>query len=506
MSKLLAKIVPVLLVVSVGAAMVLAGGATQKPMGKKYKIVLDNAFGLTLGGDLKVGGVKAGTLDKFALDKANRALVSVSITEPGFGDFTSKARCVTRPQSIIGEYFVDCEPGKGGTPLKSGATIPVTKTRVVVPPDLVANILRLPYRERLRIIIGELGAGVSARGGDLNATLRRAVPALGETDKLLKLLGDESGNMRRLVTDADVVIGELARNKQTVLRFVREANKAAQASASRSDNIQATFRRLPGFLQELRPTMVSLGRTADGLGDSLRTLSDASGQVKAFLEAVPPFADASKPALLSLAHASRTGIPTVKAARPLVSQLNRFATHTPELAKNLSMTLSDLDNRGRAVETDPRAARQIGRPGAKVGYTGLEALLQYVFNQSVAINSYDQNGHVLRVDGFLSKDCGPYADAQKAKSLGKKCKAWIGPNQPGINRPDPSDKSTAPSNSPTQTGGPLNGAPPSAPSTPSLPTGGLARKAAAPRARTASSSSSSAAGNNSDLLNYLLAP
>ena len=80
----------------------------------------------------------------------------------------------------------------------------------------------------------------------------------------------------------------------------------------------------------------------------------------------------------------------VLAARRPIEKLNSFARHTPELATNLGDVLHDLDDRSRAVEYDPRAAEQIGRPGAKVGYTGLEALL------SGRVERRDEAGRALR--------------------------------------------------------------------------------------------------------------
>ena len=34
----------------------------------------------------------------------------MKITDPGFQDFRSDASCLIRPQSLIGEKFVDCRP------------------------------------------------------------------------------------------------------------------------------------------------------------------------------------------------------------------------------------------------------------------------------------------------------------------------------------------------------------------------------------------------------------
>ena len=116
--------------------------------------------------------------------------------------------------------------------LAPGSTIPVTHTQSTIPADLLQNVLRLPYRQRLALIINELGAGVAGRSGDLQAALRRAVPALTETDNLLKLLANDSRTLQRLTVNADTVVTALARNKRQVARFITEANNTATATAS----------------------------------------------------------------------------------------------------------------------------------------------------------------------------------------------------------------------------------------------------------------------------------
>ena len=84
--------------------------------------------------------------------------------------------------------------------MKSGGTIPVTRTQSTIPADLVQNVMRLPYRERFTILINELGAAVAARSEDLQTALRRADPALAETDNLLKLLADDAQAYAELTT------------------------------------------------------------------------------------------------------------------------------------------------------------------------------------------------------------------------------------------------------------------------------------------------------------------
>src|SRR5437868_14448199 len=97
------------------AAAVMTGASndSQSGTGKTYKIQFDNAFGLTTGGDLKVGGVRAGQTTGFDLQKiANGryvAVVKANIKESGVAAFRSDASCDIRPQSPIGDYYVDCQ-------------------------------------------------------------------------------------------------------------------------------------------------------------------------------------------------------------------------------------------------------------------------------------------------------------------------------------------------------------------------------------------------------------
>jgi virulence factor Mce-like protein len=427
------RIAGILLVCALGAFAVLAGGASDDDGKKSYSIEFDNAFGLIKGGDLKVAGVRAGVIGEIELNRANnRAIVGIDITELGFGSLRTDVRCEVRPQSLIGEYFIDCLPGSAPRELPEGARIPVEQTASTVPPDLVNNVLRKPYRERLSLIVNELGAAVAGNSGNLNAAVKRAAPALRETNKVLKVLGDQNTVLRDLVANADRVVGDLAGNRKDVSRWIDEAGETAVASAERRDDIAASFRRLPGFLEELEPTMASLGKVAENQTPALRDLNASAGQLERLFDQLEPFADASRPAFKALGEASLAGRQAVRNARPTVAQLGKFTKQAPELGKNLAIILEHLDDREWAVEADPRS------PGGK-GYTGLEALLAYVYDQTLSTNVYDSNVHYLKVSPFTGQ-CAAYADIQRIKDtpgLEEECGARVGPNAIGINFPDP---------------------------------------------------------------------
>jgi virulence factor Mce-like protein len=421
------------LVLVAGAAFLVTGAASGDDNEQRYWVEMDNAFGLIEGADVKVAGVRAGKIKTMEVDpRTYRARVEIDITERGFGSLRSDVFCESRPQSLIGEYFIDCLPGKAPTKIKSGSTIPVHQTASTVPVDLVNNIMRRPYRERFSILIGELGAAFGARGDDLNETIRRVSPALRETDKVLAILAQQRHIIRNLTGDADVVLSRLSDNRKDVTRFISEARDTSKATAAEADSLAGQFRRLPTFLRELRPTLAELDNAAQGQIGALSALNANAGRLRRFFDALGPFSEASRPATRSLAGAARAGRPFVRAARPRISELRRVATPLPELSRNLAFTLEDLDSRGKATEKDTRA------PGN--GYTGLEAILQYVFNQSQAINLFDNESYILKVSAFLDSTCANYTDAAQAKAdrSRDRCLAALGPRRPGINEPDPS--------------------------------------------------------------------
>lgn len=111
-----------IVLLSTGTFLLFALASSNGPSGRVYHIELDNAYDLVSGGEFKVAGVNAGTIQSITLDqKTLHAVANVQVTQGGFGQFHSDAFCQSRPQSLIGEYFIDCQPGSSGPVLPSEA-------------------------------------------------------------------------------------------------------------------------------------------------------------------------------------------------------------------------------------------------------------------------------------------------------------------------------------------------------------------------------------------------
>ena len=434
-----------------GAALSVGAKRDEDTGAKTYRLLFDNAFGLTEGGDFKVAGVRAGETSTFKVrlvDGRPLAEVDAKVTEPGLADLRRDARCEIRPQSLIGEYFVDCQPGASDERLPDGGRLPVEQTSSTIAIDLVNDILRRPYQDRLRLIVGELGAGLAGRPGDLSAVLRRAHPALRETSETLRILGRQTDTIEKFIGDANTVVGALEDRKRDVSRFVREAGETAEISASRREQLGESFRRLPAFLTELEPYMGRLGDLTEAQTPVLRDLQSASGELDTFLTRLRPFTAEGLPAFKALGEASVVGRRAVLKTDEELVELRRLAKDAPGFAKPLRQLLQTIDDRKRAVEPDRRAAAS-GPPAgdkthttsSRAGFTGMEAIWNFFYWQTLSTNALDDVGHVLRLTALVN-ECSPYEVKPSEEHIAR-CNQFLGPTQPGVTTPDPTAPAAA---------------------------------------------------------------
>jgi ABC-type transporter Mla subunit MlaD len=397
------RVLGIALVLCASAAVLVFATGASNGGGSGYKVraIFNNAFSVIPGEDLKIAGVKVGKIESLDVQKdANgrqQAAVVLRVDLPGFGDWRKDASCTIRPQSLIGEKFVECTPtqprpvGAQEPPLlpedpnhKGEHLLPSSQTSRPIDIDLLNNILRLPYRQRLSIIINELGTGLAGRGQDLNQVIRNADPALKETDKVLTLLANENKVLRDLARDSDASLAPLARERQRVAHFIDKAGNVAQATAERRVAFEQNFAKLPAFLRQLKPTMVRLGALSDEMSPVLEDLGAQAPAINRFIIALGPFSKSATPSLTSLGSASVVGRRALLKSKPIIQDLRTFGTQIRPLSTNLSSLLTSFRDTG-----------------------GIERLMDYLFYQVAAINGFDSYGHYLRAQ-LLVNLCSTY--------------------------------------------------------------------------------------------------
>ena len=225
--------------------------------------------------------------------------------------------------------------------------LPVSQTAKPVDLDLLNNTLRLPYRERLAIILNELGTGLAGRGGDLRQAVTNADPALKETDKVLAILADQNRVLSDLARNGDTILAPLARDRAKVADFVTQANKTSEATAERSSALEQNVAKLPAFLRELKPTMERLGGLSDQMTPVLTDLGAQAPAINRFIKQLGPFSQAGIPALQSLGAAADVGAPALTKSKPIITDVGQLASTSKPLTNNLAALLTSLQGHRR---------------------------------------------------------------------------------------------------------------------------------------------------------------
>jgi ABC-type transporter Mla subunit MlaD len=385
---MLAVGLPVLLALGIGAKN--DGGS-----GYTVRAIFDNAAYAVPGEEVRVAGEMVGKIESLDVAYGHKAAVTFSIDTAGFSPFHKDAHCTIRPQSLIGEKYVECTPGStrspeigtipSGQPGSGKHLLPLAQTSSPVDIDLIGDINRLPDRQRLAIIINEFGTALAGRGDDLNQAIHRANPALRQTDKVLAILAKENRVLADLAVSSDRVIAPLAAKRTRISHFIAAANQTGTATAERSGDIVRTFQRFPTFLRELRPTLAQLGAFSDQMTPVLVDLHKAAPDLNRFITALGPFSRSATTSVVSLGKATVIGRPALIRSLPLTRQLATFAKNALPVSKNLDALTASFDKTG-----------------------GIERLMDYIFFQVTAINGFDGVSHYLRA-GLMANLCSAYA-------------------------------------------------------------------------------------------------
>jgi phospholipid/cholesterol/gamma-HCH transport system substrate-binding protein len=413
-----AAIAVLLAVAAIAAAVLLSTSAGGSNGSYTVRAIFDDAGNIISGENVKIGGVKVGTVGSVTATPQAKAAVVLNISSPGFKDFRSDASCTVRPQALIGEKFVDClptQPRVAGTPLppalkkigkgREGAgqyLLPVENTHSPVDVDLLGDISRLPERQRFTILINELGAGLAGRGSDLNVVIRRANPALAELDRVLAILAGENKVLAKLAVDSDQALQPFAAVREKVADFVVQSNTVAQASARHRGALARNLALLPKFLKELGPSMERLARFADQTTPAFTDLKVAAPGINKAFTSLPAFSNSSSTFFKNLGATSKISGPALTSIQPLLARLSALGKEAKPFSFNAAELLSSLRSTG-----------------------GLERVLDFIFLGSGSANGYDALGHFLRSE-VVGTACLSYAIATAAACTNAKLFATTG--------------------------------------------------------------------------------
>jgi ABC-type transporter Mla subunit MlaD len=397
---ILAAVIAIGLLIALPGALGAGSGGTYEVRG-----VFDNGAFVVDDEEVRVAGATVGTVKEVDVSDDDeivsreggdhavpgKAVVVMDITEDGFKDFRIDASCTIRPQSLIGERYIDCTPTEprapgeppppeleripDGEPGEGQRLLPLENNGTTVDLDLIQNIQRVPYRDRFRLILNDLGAALAARGEELGEVIDRANPALRETDRVLNILALQRRQLSSLADNGNRALEPLARNRTSITGFMRNAAVAADATAERGDDLEEALGKFPETLREVRLTMRELKEFADQGTPLFADLRVSGENISRATQELVPFGRAAVPALTTLGDAAEAAGPKIAASDPLLTDLASAARAAVPVGNNLAPLFDTFIKTG-----------------------GFQSLADFIYNTSAATNGFDSFGHFLRIN------------------------------------------------------------------------------------------------------------
>jgi phospholipid/cholesterol/gamma-HCH transport system substrate-binding protein len=339
-----------LLPFAAAAALALPGAGARGDSTYRVDAIFDTSKGIIPGQLVKVAGARVGKVRDVTLTAGYKARIEMEV-ERRFAPFRSDASCSIQPEGLLAENFVQCNPGTpAGRPLRSqggrAPTVPVERTTVPVSLNDLFDIWNVPTRERLSVLVNELGIGFAGRGEDLNEVLRRANPSLVLARQTIRKLNRQRRQLAQVITDTDRVVAVLASRRDRVADFVDQAARVTSRTAAHSGALGESIRRLPDLLRAASPALRRLDEVSAAGTPLLRELRVAAPDVNRLVAGIEPFADAGVPALRGLDPALATALRATRRSRALMHEVRRFTTAARPLAPILSNLFVNTRDRG----------------------------------------------------------------------------------------------------------------------------------------------------------------
>jgi phospholipid/cholesterol/gamma-HCH transport system substrate-binding protein len=305
------------------------------------------------GQTVRVAGVQVGQIGEVQLEDGV-AVVDLEL-DPKHEDLIREdATALLRTKTGLKDMFIEVDPGDGER-IEENGRIRVENTLPDIDPDEILSALDADTRDYLRLLIVGAGKGLAGRGSDLQEALARLGPVHRDLAKATGAIARRRRNLRRLIHNYGMLVRELGRNGDDLRRLVRAADATLSAFAAEDANISEAVRRLPGALQTTAGTLIRVDRLGRVLGPALDSLR-------------PPFR--------RLVDANRRAIPFLREATPIVrDRIRPFVREARPFIDDLGSASEDLVRAGPDVRRTLLGQNRLfnigaHNPGGREGLSG----------------------------------------------------------------------------------------------------------------------------------------
>ncbi|WP_036566015.1 MCE family protein [Nocardioides halotolerans] len=224
-----------------------------------YKAVFADATGVNKGDDIRVAGVKVGTVKEVAITDRTRALVTFSVDDST--SVTQATHATIKYRNLVGQRYVALTQEVGSSDkLADGDTIPISRTAPALDLTVLFNGFKPLFQALSPADINQLSYEIvqvfQGEGGTLESLLAHTASVtstLADRDQVISDLVDNLSEVLDHVADRDQQLNQLI---TTFRQFVGGLNDDSEAILGSLDQISQLSVQTASLVKGIRSPLV----------------------------------------------------------------------------------------------------------------------------------------------------------------------------------------------------------------------------------------------------------
>ena len=253
---------------------------------KDYKAVFVDATGVNKGDDVRIAGVKVGSVKSIEIVERSRAMVTFSVQEQS--PLTRATHAAIRYRNLVGQRYISLTQEVGdGARLPENGTIPVSQTSPALDLTVLfngfkplfealtpADVNRLSY-EIVQVFQGEGGTveGLLSHTASVTSTLADRDQLIGDLidnlDQVLNHIGNREDQLSDLIISFRQFVHGLKTDREAILGTLDDISALSVQTAGLVKGIRKPF---VGDIHQLRRFAGSLDKNKAELDRALQVL------------------------------------------------------------------------------------------------------------------------------------------------------------------------------------------------------------------------------------------
>ena len=271
---------------STGVLVVLIGNLSFMST-RPYKAVFSDVTGVVKGDDIRIAGVKVGSVKEVKIIDRTRAMVSFSVADSSI--VTKSSTATIRYRNLVGQRYISLTQGVGDlTRMPEDSTIPIDRTAPALDLTVLFNGFKPLFAALSPADINKLSAEVisvfQGEGGNFNALLQSTASVtntLADRDQVIGDLIDNLNDVLATLAGRDKELNSLITEFQT---FMAGLVKDKDAILGSLDSISSLANETSDLAVGIRPSLV---KDVKGLRKVATNLNAGKSELDRALQVLP---------------------------------------------------------------------------------------------------------------------------------------------------------------------------------------------------------------------------